>query len=185
MKNKQGAALITAIFFSLVMLTATFYVDKFIVKSEINTQETEESNMVGKQVGSVVRNPSPPSNPQPSQPTTINIKQYILQTQLIKDLPEERVIQLRFYDYGQGSEMLWKNSYILTTNNVADGVTNEYDIALWVPTRYIQYLPSKGLCGTIQMAKANEELSIRTELSKTTLLWRFRSMTEHRDCLGF
>jgi len=37
----------------------------------------------------------------------------------------------------------------------------------------------------IKKAGANNDLGTWTELSKTSLLWKFKSMTKYRDCLGF
>jgi len=113
-----------------------------------------------------------------------NIEQAFSGSSIVKDLPKDSVVLLRFYNFENGEEV-WEKSYILEKEGVKEGYTDEADIILLIPSEYLVQLTNKNFCGTIQAAKSNEELGIRTELSTAKLLWRFKSMFPHRKCLGF
>jgi len=154
-------------------IAGSYAVDKVIDNS--NTQKQASSNSP-KPSGNTVYVP-------PREVSYEEVRQIILANQMIKDMPEKAALLLRFYNFNTG-ERTWEQSFILRTNSVEPGVT-EADITIVIHSKYKNYINPNNLCNIIKTAKANDDLGIWTELSTTKLLWKFKSMTKYRDCLGF
>jgi hypothetical protein len=113
-----------------------------------------------------------------------NIEPMLSKSSLIRDLPDDSTLMLRFYNFDTG-ERQWERSYVLQTGNVKEGTITNADITFHLHSKYLEPLTNQNFCSVIQQAKRNSDLGIETELSKTKLAWKFKSIVKYRDCLGF
>ena len=113
-----------------------------------------------------------------------NIEDLLSRSSLVGDLPEEGILLLRFYNFDSGVRE-WEKSYILRKNNVKEGFLENADIIFLLDSRYLDYLTTHNFCSVITAAKENGDLGTETTLSTTKLLWKYKSMTKYKDCLGF
>ncbi len=113
-----------------------------------------------------------------------NIEGVLSRSSMIIDLPEKSTILLRFYNFNSGQRQ-WEKSYIITPGSVKEGYLENEDITLTLDSGYLQGLTTGNFCSAIQQAKTNGDLGVYTELSTASLLWKFKSMTKYRECLGF
>ena len=119
-----------------------------------------------------------------SSPVTYSELPSILTDQaMIQDLPRDTTILLKFYNFNTG-ERQWEKSYILKKRSVKEGDTNEYDLFLYIHSKYLQSFRGQGLCGTIQTANNNGDLGVESELSDIKLSWKFKNIMEYKDCFG-
>lgn len=124
-----------------------------------------------------------------STPTpTININYsnfagFLSESDLVKDLPKDATLLLRFYNFNSG-EREWEKSYVMKKGVVVEGMS-EADIIFIMHSKYLDTLTNKNFCNIIKLAKENGDFGIETKLSKTALLWKFKVMYKYRECLGF
>lgn len=102
---------------------------------------------------------------------------------LVGTLPKGSTLLLRFYNFNSGKRE-WEKSYVMKRGLVVEGIS-EADITFILHSKYLDTLTNKNFCSVIKTAKENGDLSIETALSKTALLWEFKSMYKYRKCLGF
>jgi len=162
----------------IALLCSALYFENLIRKAE---PESINANAVASKSSNIPANYAPSQ----TQASYVNFEQMLANNEMIKDLPEKAVILLRFYGFNPQGEKAWGNSYILKRGSASQGVVDNPDLALWIPSRYLASLTSDNLCSLVKLAKANQELSIRTSLSTMSLLWKFKSMFKYRECLGF
>ncbi len=112
-----------------------------------------------------------------------NMEEQLMRQSLIRDIPENGVMLLRFYSFETG-ERSWKKSYILRRASVHAGTLNDADIIISINERYLEFLTNKNLCSIIMNAQARGDVSVENSLSKTSLAWKYRSMLKYKDCLG-
>lgn len=95
------------------------------------------------------------------------------QNQFIKALPDNAVISLKFgEDY-----------YIIKKSSVQEEKINDYDFEISIPDKYLSMIGN--LCSAIETAKANGDMGWDSKLSKTQLMWKYKSMLKYRNCFGF
>jgi hypothetical protein len=112
-----------------------------------------------------------------------NFESIIKQNQMIKDLPDDGTLVLSFYNFYSGDRE-WEKNYVLTKGNAGQGEASEYDIKMVMHSKYLTVLNPNNLCSVIKTAKSNGDFGTETAISKTKLLWKYKSMTEYKDCLG-
>lgn len=159
---------IVVVFFVLAM--ACYYLD---------SDKNVSANAVATSTGGGARVVS-----QPVQITYGNIESYLSGNSLVRDLPEGAVINLRFYNFNSG-ERQWEKSYILTKGSAREGLSESADIELTLHSKYLAAFTNQNFCGVVKQANANGDLGFESSLSKVSLLWKFKSMTKYKDCLGF
>lgn len=113
-----------------------------------------------------------------------NFEEQLMRQSLVQDIPEEGAMILHFYNYNSGKQA-WENSYILRRGNVQKGMLDNADIVISMHSKYLATLTNKNLCATINAAQDKGDVSFETGLSKTALAWKYRSMLEYKECLGF
>ena len=104
--------------------------------------------------------------------------------QMIKDLPSDAVLLLRFYNFNSG-ERAWEKSYVLRKSEVKEGFVDKADLTLALHSKYLSQLTTDNFCSIIKSAKQNGDLGAYSELSTAALLWKFKSMLKYRECFGF
>ena len=101
---------------------------------------------------------------------------------LVKDVPEKGSIKIRFFHFTQGCR-IWDKTYVLSGGIIQEKNTDT-DIYVQMHTDYAKKINENNLCDIIMEARNNGDLGQWTELGKTTLLWRYKSMMKYRECLG-
>ncbi|MDO8517438.1 MAG: hypothetical protein Q7S33_04930 [Nanoarchaeota archaeon] len=106
-------------------------------------------------------------------------------TALISEHPKNPTNnQEDFSDFNSGQRQ-WEKTYAITKGSVKEGNVENPDITILLSSKYLNELTTSNFCSIIKKAKANNDLGIETSLSTPSLLWKFKSMTKYRDCLGF
>jgi len=113
-----------------------------------------------------------------------NLAQAFSGSSMVQDLPKDSKIVLRFYNFNSGQRE-WEKSYIMTKGNVEEGYTDDADLVVIMHSRYLQGLTNKNFCSAVQIAQKNGDFGTESELSKATLLWKFKSMMKYRECFGY
>jgi len=113
-----------------------------------------------------------------------NMEEMLSKNAIVGELPEGSSISLRFYNFNTG-EREWEKSFVMKRGEVKEGYTQEADITMILHSKYLNQLTDRNFCSVIKSAKANGDLGLESKISKTKLLWKFRSIRQYRDCLGF
>ena len=160
--------------------------------------------------GSVVNNEGQGVKKYVSKPVIINkdnFQSYLTRQGIIKDLPDNAKILLKFYNFNGGVRE-WEDSYLITKGKIelatsldegddfctqkedvcgspegVDVTVEDIDIEIILSSDYIPKLGN--FCSAIKEANKNGDLGFEYKGSKTKLLWKFRGMNEYKDCLGF
>jgi hypothetical protein len=126
----------------------------------------------------------------PKEVVSVNYTNFafvISQNSLIRALPEDSLLLLRFYNFNSGSREFEK-SFSLVRGKVTEilevnGLNQ--DITISIDSKYLKELNSVNFCSVIEKAKLAGDLGFESQLSDAKLLWKFKSMLSYRKCLGF
>lgn len=139
-------------------------------------------NQTGQTIGSI----SEDSNVDEISIKYSNIERELSRSDIVQALPKYSIILLKFYNFESG-EMEWEKAYIIEENKVKE--TNDFnkysEITFSIHSKYLEGLTNKNFCEVIKQAKEKGDLDIKTELSTIRLIWKFKSMYDYRECLGF
>lgn len=109
------------------------------------------------------------------------IKQAILGSDFIKDLPKNGVISLTFFTFCNGNR-IWQNNFLIGKNQILSSGTP--DIYLTLHSKYISQFNGNNLCDVIKSANANGDLGSYSDLSDTKLMLKYSGLLKYRDCFG-
>jgi len=113
-----------------------------------------------------------------------NLASALSGSKLIQDLPKDGTIVLRFYNFNSGSRE-WEKSYILKKGEVVEDYTEDTDMVITLRSDYLGPLTNKNFCSMVQTANQRGDLGLEYQVSKATILWKFKSMMKYGDCFGF
>lgn len=105
------------------------------------------------------------------------VVQTLSSSDFVKDVPPESPISIRFFSFS-GGERIWHDAVII-------GENKEPIVYLTLDAKYISEFNQDNLCEVIKKANQNRDLGFYSEYSKATLLWKYKSMLQYRDCFGF
>lgn len=112
-----------------------------------------------------------------------NIENVLSGNSIVKVLPEDAQIILRFYNFNTGSRV-WEKSYILKKGIVEEGAATNPDMSLSIHSKYLNEMTDQNLCIIIKKAKNNNDLGVEVYISQAALLWKYRSILKYKDCFG-
>jgi len=112
-----------------------------------------------------------------------NIENVLSGNSMIKILPENSAISLKFYNFNTGGRV-WEKSYVLRKGLVEEGTATNPDITLSMHSKYFNELTDQNLCSTIKNAKSNNDLGTEMHISYAALLWKYRNVLKYKDCFG-
>lgn len=118
----------------------------------------------------------------PISVTRENLPAFLQNQQIVKSLPSNGVMSLRFYNFSSG-QRIWEESYTITKGNVQLGQAQNPDIEITIDSKYITDLGT--FCATIENAKRNGDMGTELKISQTSFLWKYRGMMSYKSCLGF
>lgn len=94
---------------------------------------------------------------------------------LFKDLPNNADVEIS----------IGENNYAVSKKSVSANVVSENpDLTVKLPERYVSRIGEVGLCNALKEAINNGEIEISTELSKFELFMKYRKLVKYRDCLS-
>ena len=106
----------------------------------------------------------------------------LIESDFIKDIPEDYPIALRFYDFHDGKRV-WQDGFLIGNNKLLKEGTPA--IYLSLHSKYIDKIHELGICETIKLANENKDLGFNSEYGKTSLLIKYSSLIKHKECFGF
>jgi len=110
------------------------------------------------------------------------LKEKLSTNQMVKDTPGESKIVLTLYHVLDGCK-IWDKAYLLR-----DGTIEEKniiaDVEMEIDSDYVDKLIDNDLCQVIDEARTNGDLREKVNMETSKLLWRYKSMISHRECLG-
>ena len=93
---------------------------------------------------------------------------------LIKELPEGSDISLKLNGY----------SYSLSQGVVEESSNSESDLEISIPEDYIAKIGEEGLCSAMSEGLDSGEIEVKTELSESELVWKYKDVLKYRECFG-
>jgi type 1 fimbria pilin len=162
---KRRNLIIAIVLILTVLALAIFYINNTKISGKIvNTSQ----NIV-------------PGTTQPVVVTKENLASFLQNQEVVKNIPNGKIINLRFYNFNAG-ERQWEEGYSLTNKKVSNGLSENADLTIIVSSKYVSEMGS--FCATMKKAKANGDIGYETKLSDAKLLWDYKSMLKYRDCIG-
>jgi hypothetical protein len=110
-----------------------------------------------------------------------NFASVISRSSMIRDLPKNSEVLLKFYKFDLG-ERKTEKSFLLKSEGIEETSISSSEVVIWLSSKYILGLTNKNLCSTFKKANRAGDLEIETELSSVALAWKFKSMTKYKDC---
>lgn len=110
-----------------------------------------------------------------------NFENLANENSMIKDLPEDSIIQIDFYNFNSG-ERIWEDSYVITKEGISKGTTSDAQIKIILHSKYLTVLNEDNFCKVVKRASSNGDLGYETGLSSIELAWKFKSMMKYKDC---
>jgi len=117
------------------------------------------------------------------QITYENLPDYLAGNAVVKDLPEDSTVLLRFYNFDSGTRE-WEKSFILTKGGVEEGYIDNADLVLFIHSKYLDQWTNRNFCTIMSNANKNGDLGYESSLSSVKLAWKFKSLNSHKSCFG-
>ena len=93
---------------------------------------------------------------------------------LIKELPEGSDISLKLNGY----------SYSLSQGVVEESPNSESDLEISISEDYIAKIGEEGLCSAMSEGLDSGEIKVKTELSESELVWKYKDVLKYMECFG-
>ena len=101
-----------------------------------------------------------------------NMIDILSEDELIKDLPKDTSLKL----------VLGEDSYHITEEEIKK--SNEAgEIEIILPKKYSLEFEFLSICEIISLANKNGDLEFNTELSETSLAWKYRGLIKYKNCI--
>lgn len=113
--------------------------------------------------------------------TKENFPDYLEKQGIIKKLPKNAVISLKFYSEDKEGKKLGE-SYIIKKENVKEGEAKNPDAVLIFNSKYLPEL--EDFCLTMKKALENGDLSYESSMNYALLLFKYRGMLKYKKCFG-
>jgi len=101
---------------------------------------------------------------------------------LLKDMPNNGIVSLRFFDFKDGKR-IWQDGFLIGKDGILQ--SGEPDIIVILHSKYIPEFNKDNFCEVIQKAKKNQDLGFISQSSSVKLLWKYKGMMKHKNCFGF
>ncbi len=109
----------------------------------------------------------------------------IFEKEISSELPDNSKILIVFYDRDKG---YWEaDRYYFATKNtlMQSHDRNDVDFKIIMNSRWLTILDKMDFCNVVKNAKANRDFDVELIESKTSLLWKYKSLMSFKECLGF
>ena len=132
-----------------------------------------------------------PATPQANSPastgyapvaiTKENLPDFFKTQGFVQDLPTNGVVLVKLYNFDSG-ERVYEESYVIRKGSVEKGTVDNADMTIILSSKYVPQLGD--FCGAVKSAKQNGDIGFETSMSKVALAWKYKSMTQYKDCFG-
>lgn len=112
-----------------------------------------------------------------------NMGNFLSNTDLVSDIPENSVVLLRFYNFNTG-EREFEKSYILKKGFIQEGFDENAEVTIFVDSKYMSELTSKNFCDIMTLANNNGDLDFDSSISFASLLWKYKGLNKYKGCFG-
>lgn len=112
----------------------------------------------------------------------LKVKNAILSSEFISDLPKNGIVALHFFNYQNGQRVELDTILIGKDQILTSGTP---DLTILLHSKYIAEITSTNLCEIIPKANTNGDLAVETSMSESSLLFKYAGIIKHRDCFGF
>lgn len=119
-----------------------------------------------------------PLNPEQRE----QVKQSILVSEFIKDLPKKDPVFLRFFSFENGKKV-WQDGFLIGKNEIL--IEGEPSIYFSIHSKYISELDGQDLCAISGKANENGDVGIFSDYSKPRLFLKYNNMLKYKKCFGF
>ncbi len=148
------------------------------VKAETTSKPKTTTSSSKSSSGSSIQKTKPPE-----LVTLEQLSSYLEKRDLVKELPEKAILNLRLYNFNTGYRE-WEISYTITKGNAEIGYNDESDLDIIIHSKYLQDLAKSGICSTVKKAKKNGDFAADVKIGTTLFMWKYKSMMEYKDCFG-
>ncbi len=180
-KGKDGGKkkiIISVLIFIIILGVVAF--EGYRIQKSLNQGDSEVSSE-GEQVKNVnVQAPVPDPSISAEQLEILN--KTLSSSEMIKALPKNGIIGLKFYDFDGNGERVWRRIILIGKTGIIS--SGSPDIIMFMHSRYIAELEEKPLCDVVKGAEANGEVWSEGQQSDAKLLMKYSGMLKYRDCLG-
>lgn len=111
-----------------------------------------------------------------------NIEKELPKLPLVTSLDRSAVVQLRFYNFNNGSRQ-WENSYVVRSTSVKKGTVAQPDVVVTMASKYLNNLTNINYCSVIRNADRHKDLGFAYWISRAKLFYKYRSMVRFANCL--
>jgi hypothetical protein len=110
------------------------------------------------------------------------IEQSILNSSLVKQIPNDSPVFLRFFSFENG-ERVWQDGFLVGK----DGIITQGEPAIYfsIHSKYIDELKTKDLCTIVKEASKNGDIGIHSDYSKLSLFIKYAGMIKYQTCFEF
>lgn len=116
------------------------------------------------------------------QPDFGRTKEILSREEIVNDVPAKGKIKIMFYHF-VGNCRIWDKIYFLSDGKIEERNADS-DIDIWISSDYVDKIQEGNFCSVIAEARENGDLGQSANVGTTELLWTYKSMLEHKDCLG-
>jgi hypothetical protein len=166
-KKYIGFREVMLISLTFIIVVVGFFITNPALEQKVNNVQTS---------GNVIRNTA-----MQSIITTDNFPEYASSQQIVKDLPKNAEISIKFYSFEGGQRQI-QASYTMTKGKVEKKDASSPDIEIMIHSKYLPEI--NNLCATLKKAMQNGDVAYQTNLNSAALLWKYKGMMKYRDCLG-
>ncbi|OGJ20889.1 hypothetical protein A3K73_09305 [Candidatus Pacearchaeota archaeon RBG_13_36_9] len=111
--------------------------------------------------------------------TLDNFPEYAKELPIVKELPKDSEVSLKFYNFDSG-ERHWDRNYTITKGNIEKRESVNPDIEIILHSKYAPEILD--FCSTAKKAKQSNDIAFWTNLNLAHFLWRYKGMMEYKDC---
>lgn len=130
-----------------------------------------------------------PTTPQANTGTNVpvvvitkeNLPDFFESQGFVKDLPSDGVVLVKLYSFETG-ERVYEESYVIRKGSVEKGTVDNADMTILLSSKYVSQLGD--FCQAVKNAKQNGDIGFETSMGKVALAWKYKSMTQYKDCFG-
>lgn len=114
--------------------------------------------------------------------TKANFPIFLQSTNLVRELPNDAEIQLKFYNFDSGVRV-WEENYVIQKDLVNAGEAEDPDAVVVMSSSYIDKLGN--FCSAVQEARNNGDLGFEIKKSTVLLLWKYKGLMKYKSCFGY
>ena len=106
---------------------------------------------------------------------------YIKNVDIVKDLPKDSVVSLKFYNFNTGKRAI-DAQYVISSGQARLGSADNPELEILIHSKYFSEM--NDFCKAFKNAKESNDVAYWSNINSAKFLWKYRKMMKYRDCLG-